>query len=336
MCPWKDLRRRKRESGSMTPSVWTALQPHLDQVEFIDFSGGGEPLLQPRLAEWIREAESHGCNTGFLTNGMLLDRRTAEELIGIGIDWIGVSLDGATGEIYEQIRIGADFETVCANISGVASIRREKTPFLMINFLLLPMNMHQAEDIVSLAGKLGVDQVNFKQCDITRGELAKGLGLFGAEMTREIRRYKKALSRAVRLARKMKIRTTAFSFNPDEMPVCLQDPRDSLFVRYDGAVSPCINLAYSGPTTFMGKDVVMPELVYGRAPETDLAEIWESEASVDFRRKLEQRARLHDAGLFEKLTDSSWPQIGKILQSAKDAMPPAPEGCSVCHYLYDI
>ena len=267
---------------------------------------------------------------------MLLDRQTAEELIEIGIDWIGFSLDGATGEIYEQIRKGADFETVCANIRSLASMRREKRPFLMINFLLLSMNVHQAEDIVRLAGRLGIDQVNFKQCDITRGELAKGLGLFGAEETKEIRRYKKALSRAARLARKLKIRTKAFSFSPDELPVCPQEPVNSLFVRYDGAAAPCINLAYGGPATFMGKDVVMPEFVYGQLPETDLPGIWGSEAAVDFRRKLEQRARLHDAGIIEKLTDSSWPQLGKILQSAKDAMTPAPEGCAVCHYLYDV
>ena len=178
---------------------------------------------------------------------------------------------------------GADFETVCANIRSLASMRREKRPFLMINFLLLSMNVHQAEDIVRLAGRLGIDQVNFKQCDITRGELAKGLGLFGAEETKEIRRYKKALSRAARLARKLKIRTKAFSFSPDELPVCPQEPVNSLFVRYDGAAAPCINLAYGGPATFMGKDVVMPEFVYGQLPETDLPGIWGSEAAGRFQ-----------------------------------------------------
>ena len=39
----------------------------------IDFSGGGEPLLHPNLADWIAEAKQAGCKAGFLTNGSLLD-----------------------------------------------------------------------------------------------------------------------------------------------------------------------------------------------------------------------------------------------------------------------
>ena len=85
--------------------------------------------------------------------------------------------------------------------------------------------------------------MNFKQCDVIRGEEGKGLGLFHAAETGKIRRLKKRLAKARRLAKKLKIETTAFAFTPQELSVCQQDPRDSLFVRYDGTVAPCINLA---------------------------------------------------------------------------------------------
>ena len=99
------------------------------------------------------------------------------------------------------------------------------------------------EDLVRLAADLQVDQVNFKQCDVVRGGEERNLGLFASKADREIRRYEKALAKARKLARKLGIETTAFAFVPDELPVCDQDPRNSLFVRYDGSVSPCINLA---------------------------------------------------------------------------------------------
>jgi hypothetical protein len=84
--------------------------------------------------------------------------------------------------------------------------------------------------------------------------------------TKEIRRLKKSLDKARRLAKKLNITTTAFAFTPEERPVCEQDPRDSIFIRHDGLVAPCINLAIGGPTTFLGNEVIMPDAHYGRLP----------------------------------------------------------------------
>ena len=173
-----------------------------------------------------------------------------QQILNAGVDWICISMDGADAEMYEKIRIGSNFERVCENVANIAGLRSGNRPKTMINFVLMDLNFHQVEEIVRLAARLGVDQINFKQCDVIRGESGKGHGLFRAEETKEIRRLKKTLGKARRLAKKLNILTTAFSFTPEEKPVCEQDPRDSMFVRYDGTVAPCINLAIGGPTTF--------------------------------------------------------------------------------------
>jgi len=56
----------------MQPEIWAAIRPHLPHVQSVDFTGGGEPLLQPRLVEWVSEANAAGCEQGVLTNGRLL------------------------------------------------------------------------------------------------------------------------------------------------------------------------------------------------------------------------------------------------------------------------
>ena len=61
MCPWRTVRAQTPGSGLMDGSVWAALHPHLAEVEEVDFSGGGEPLLHPDLADWIGEAKRAGC-----------------------------------------------------------------------------------------------------------------------------------------------------------------------------------------------------------------------------------------------------------------------------------
>ncbi|MBW1996436.1 MAG: SDR family NAD(P)-dependent oxidoreductase [Deltaproteobacteria bacterium] len=335
MCPWKDMAKNAANRGIMSQRVWAAIRPHLPETQVVDFTGGGEPLLQPRLAEWISEASNAGCETGILTNGLLLKRETAQKLIDAGLTMICVSMDGATPDIYHQIRLGSNFDRVCENLAQLAAIRKGKVPRTSINFVLMPMNFHQVEDMVRLAAKLGVDQVNFKQCDVIRGEHGKGYGLFGSEETREIRRLEKALARARKMAKKLKIETTAFSFTPDELPVCEQDPRNSVFIRYDGAVGPCINLAIGGPTTFLGKDVTMPVIHYGSLPEQDLLTLWETEKCRFYRERFEQRVKAHEQSMVNTLLSSS-PNRQRALESARKSMPDAPEGCKVCHYLYGI
>ncbi len=336
MCPWKDDRRQVAGDGLMSPEVWEAVRPHLSQAQSIDFTGGGEPLLQPRLADWIAEAKSAGCETGVLTNGLLLDRETIHKLIEAGLDWICVSLDGAEVEEYHRIRIGSNFERVCDNLAELAAARRGQVPKTMINFVIMTMNHHQLEDIVRLAADLGVDQVNFKQCDVIRGEHGRGLGLFASTETKEVRRLKKALSKARSLARRLNVKTTAFSFTPREKPVCDQDPRDSVFIRYDGRVAPCINLAFGGETTFLGREASLPTVHYGRLPESDLRELWETETCRFYREVFQNRVQAYEDVYVRSLTGGSRPGHEKLFEAAVEAMPEAPAGCRVCHYLYDI
>jgi hypothetical protein len=117
--------------------------------------------------------------------------------------------------------------------------------------------------------------------------------------------------------------------------VCEQDPRDSVFIRYDGAVGPCINLAIGGPTTFLGKDVTMPVVHYGSLPDQDLLELWETETCKFYRERFAERVKAHEDTLMESLVGSS-SNREKALEAAREAMPEPAEGCKVCHYLYDI
>jgi MoaA/NifB/PqqE/SkfB family radical SAM enzyme len=336
MCPWREISANSSNQGLMSRDVWDAIRPHLPEVQSVDFTGGGEPLLQPKLAEWIAEAKDAGCETGFLSNGLLLKRQKLERILAAGLDWVCISMDGATADLYEKIRIGSSFDRVYENVSSIAELREAKTPKTMINFVIMDINIHQMEEIVRLAAQLGVDQVNFKQCEVIRGESGKSHGLFGPKETREIRRLKKSLDKARRLAKKLNILTTAFAFTPDELPVCEQDPRKSMFIRYDGAVAPCINLAIGGPTTFLGKETTIPSVLYGRLPDDDLLDLWNSDICNMYRQKFEQRVKKHDETMINHLIGSSGSNRARTLQAAKEAMPEPPSGCNVCHYLYDI
>ena len=104
----------------------------------------------------LAEANRQGCETGFLSNGLLLKRDKLQQILDAGVDWICVSMDGANAEMYEKIRIGSNFERVCENVSNIAGLRSGNRPKTMINFVLMDLNFHQVEEIVN----------NYRQADL--------------------------------------------------------------------------------------------------------------------------------------------------------------------------
>ncbi len=336
MCPWIDVRDHLDNKALMRPEIWESLRRHLPEVISVDFTGGGEPLLQPLIPEWINDAKSAGCEAGLLTNGLLLSRSKAEALISAGLDWLCVSIDGADKSTYERIRQGSDFDIVCKNLEQVSKLRRNGLPKTMINFVIMSANFHQIEDIVKLASKLGVDHVNMKQCEVIRGTHGRDCGLFGPNTSPEIKKREALLKKAVKLAKRLGLVATLSPFIPSERPVCDQDPRGSMFVAYDGTVGPCINAVYGGPTTFLGKDAFTPTIHYGRIPEKDLLDIWNSETCKFYRVRFSERCHEYESTFMDSLMSNSHSSPERIHESACKRMPNAPETCRVCHYLYGV
>jgi MoaA/NifB/PqqE/SkfB family radical SAM enzyme len=134
----------------------------------------------------------------------------------------------------------------------------------------------------------------------------------------------------------MHLKATTFAWVPEELPVCAQDPRNSMFIRHDGQVAPCINLALGGATTFLGKDVEMPTVHYGKLPDASLNELWETERCRFYRNRFELRMSAYETGFINSDLEPSLTKIREALENAQKAMPPAPQGCRVCHYLYNI
>ncbi len=65
---------------------------------------GGEPLLRRELPELIRTASLNGFLVGVVTNGLLLTRPKAEELLAAGLFTLDVSLDSLDPGAHDRIR----------------------------------------------------------------------------------------------------------------------------------------------------------------------------------------------------------------------------------------
>jgi MoaA/NifB/PqqE/SkfB family radical SAM enzyme len=56
---------------------------------------GGEPLLHPELVPLLERIVGHGMTTGLTTNGFLLTRARLDQLIGVGLGRLQISVDRA-------------------------------------------------------------------------------------------------------------------------------------------------------------------------------------------------------------------------------------------------
>ncbi len=64
---------------------------------------GGEPLLRPDLFELIGYAQEHGIRAVLSTNGTLITGELAREMQGLGLSYVGVSLDGPE-KVHDKFR----------------------------------------------------------------------------------------------------------------------------------------------------------------------------------------------------------------------------------------
>ena len=112
------------------------------KVRAMWFVGGGEPTLHPRFAEMIEAAYDIGLKVGIVTNGVNIDQIT--ETLQL-IEWVGVSVDAATPDVFESIKGRDYFDKVIENIRFLCKRFKNKNRNRGIHFkfLITPKNVHQ-------------------------------------------------------------------------------------------------------------------------------------------------------------------------------------------------
>jgi radical SAM protein with 4Fe4S-binding SPASM domain len=114
----------------------------------------GEPLMNPHLVDMIKYAKQKGLEDVLMnTNAVLLDENMSRRIIEAGLDNLAFSFDSPYKETYEEIRIGASYEQVLANIRRFHEIREEMgamSPLIHCHMVMMPGNEASFPDYVEL------------------------------------------------------------------------------------------------------------------------------------------------------------------------------------------
>src|SRR3989304_2259966 len=125
MCTSKDIPEEK--IGYMD---WDLYRKIIDEakgfVYDINLFLGGESLFHKRLPDMIRYAKENGISTRLSTNATVLTKDKAKAILDAGLDFIIFSFDGYEKEVYEEIRVNANFEKTLGNIKGFLEEKKRR------------------------------------------------------------------------------------------------------------------------------------------------------------------------------------------------------------------
>ena len=131
----------------------------------------GEPFLNKDLLKMVAYAHERCVFCTVSTNGILLTKEKVNEIIASKLDYLTISMDGATEDSYKKYRKGGNFKSLLKNIRYlVDEKKRQKVlyPFIEIVFLIMRDNEHELIQMKHLAGELGVNKLTFKKVSLYR------------------------------------------------------------------------------------------------------------------------------------------------------------------------
>jgi MoaA/NifB/PqqE/SkfB family radical SAM enzyme len=126
------------------------------------FFNWGEPLLNKRTPEYVAMAREFFHRTSISSN--LSVHFDAEALVASGLDYLIMSIDGATQKTYERYRRRGNLELVLDNIERLVVAKQKlqsKTPYLQWQYLLFNHTIPEMDKAMKLAQKIGINEINF-------------------------------------------------------------------------------------------------------------------------------------------------------------------------------
>jgi radical SAM protein with 4Fe4S-binding SPASM domain len=258
----------------------------------LHLQGLGEPMMHPRFFDMVEYATQQGVDVSCNSNFTLVNEARAERCVTSGLEVLNVSLDGATAESYEVIRVGARFDRVVRNIRRLQDARRRlcsETPNVVLTVVVMRRNLRELPGLVRLAYELSIRSIFVQHLgqEFTETSLHPAYHPLRVFVTQEslltedvpaleasfadARRAAAELGIALRLPR---LEPAADSGGRTGGRRC-DWPWNRAYLTYQGYAVPCCMIA------------TPDRMHFGNVMTQGVANVWNGEEAVAFRRRLD-------------------------------------------------
>jgi len=158
MCEWK-----QDHSTLLTAELAACTLDELAAIgcRKIHFSGG-EPTLRPDLPDLIAHAHHRGLRVTLTTNGTLVTRELARQLVKAGLNSVCVSIDSPIRSVHDRIRgVEGAFKQTIAGVRALryTAERRNRRLPIQINTVVCRDNYDTLDRLPVLAHMLGAQHI---------------------------------------------------------------------------------------------------------------------------------------------------------------------------------
>jgi len=247
-------------------------------AKVIILHGAGEPLINPSLIEMIRIAKKRELITGFFSNGSLLNKKIANDIICLNLDWITFSVDSISKEMYEFIREKGNFDILIDNMKYLLNLRNKLRKKTEINVLMVLMsyNIKELPKLLQFFNDLRVDKVAVQRVHLTGDDLKR----FSKFLVTDKDLIKKIRLESERKANQIRTKLVFQSYFLERNQKRRCDwPWVGPFITVEGFVTPCCVLSDYRIINF------------GNLFEEEFSEIWNNKKYQNFRKRLKSSKR---------------------------------------------
>lgn len=346
MCNFSDPRYYKVKKQEISVKKFAELASQVfPRMNKISLSFGAEPLLHRKIEQLFAILADYKVPYTYMhTNGLLLRNSSIEAMIKHGFSSLSISIDAATKENYEKIRIGGNFGKLIANLQLLKKIKAEhqvEHPTVSFNFVIMRQNMHELPAFIELAVELGAIGVN-----ATHMISWDRVGNQDMAATYEKERCNTYLAQAQQRAKELGISFVApepFEMETKEGLVTSTYERSEEVFAYDCS-SVSETLACPFPWVFVAVDMqgnVLPcgwwynEKPMGNIHEQNFFDIWQGKPYQNLRHRLAESKlkgacrKCPAAGMgrpdanssFSKVKVSKWQATNEVLEKIESILP---------------
>jgi MoaA/NifB/PqqE/SkfB family radical SAM enzyme len=284
---------RADEVRDLSLAEFRRLLDQMPDLQQLHLQGLGEPMLNPEFFDMVELATARGIEVSSNSNLTLLTPARARRCVTSGLVALSVSIDGASRQVYEQIRRKASFAKVIRNLDRLVEARSKAGSALAIRgvMVLMRSNLEELPDLVRLLNAHGVGELLVQRLsnDLAQADLparyipirnyVQGAELGAADERRAAEVFAEASAAAKACGLRLHLpRLAAPASRSSARGQHCRWPWEQLYVSAAGELMPCCMVASADRGSF-GK-------VLGKAA-APLAARWHGETAQAFRLALE-------------------------------------------------
>ncbi|MEM4519645.1 MAG: radical SAM protein [Sulfolobales archaeon] len=272
----------EEEAGEMNEKTFNNVIKGLTEskIEKVVFSGWGEPLTHPKIIEFINRVKDLGIYVVLNTNGSLLDKYV-DELLKVEIDEVVVSVDSVETDVYRNIRLGGFLSNVLRGVLRINELRSGYKPDMTMWFTINTINIDDVPKVPSFARSLGFRKVVFSHIIPLSKKYEKEMAIYlNSELVNKLTKSFEDVSKEV-------LAVGGYVVLPKHRPIversCPFISSKTVFIRWDGYLTPCINYAHNWRNAFYEVERTIKAVKFGNINDESLLDIWKKKEYVSFR-----------------------------------------------------